>query len=585
LKLRTKFLLSFLLVSSALTCATLLVLRREFQCEIKSTMHIHLRDSVVAFQNFEHDRRENLTRSAELLANLPNLKALMTSSDPATIQDGSGELWPLVGSDLMVITDRSGAVVGVHATAGDVPNQLAQKWVAQSTGAGHSEQWWFLSGHLFEIFPRPIYSGSREDSRFLGTLFVGWEVNDKVANDIMGIAGTQIIVTYGDAVAASTIRDNPRHLAERVVGAGSRDHPQRLQIAGRQFLSAAVNFTTQPVAVRLVVLESLERELSFLRSINELLLLLGLAANFVGCAIIYLISRRFTRPLERLVACANALGDHDFSYPLEESGADEISNLTHAFIDMRTRLKAAQSTALESERMATIGRMASSISHDLRHRLTAIVAYTEFLSTGPLAAEKRAEMYAEVSTAARQMTDLLESMVDLSRTHGALKLELIDIRDVLEEAIRAIRTDPKFRHIPIGIDAGQESAGHFDPRRLERVFYNILLNACEVLPQNTGQIRASVRAEEDRVEIRISDTGPGIPASIRETIFQPFVSFGKQRGSGLGLAIVQKTCHDHGGEVWIESADPGKTTFTIVLPRTNQMAAAVAIGASVRKTV
>lgn len=571
---------SFLLVSSALTCATLLVVRREFQREIKSTMDTDLRDSVRAFQNFERDRRESLTRSAELVANLPNLKALMTSNDPRTIQDGSEELWPLIGSDLMLLTDHSGTVVGLHDTAGALTNQLAQQWVGETAGARHSENWWFLSGHLFEIFSRPIYSGSREDSRFLGTLVVGWEVNDKVTNDIMGVAGSQIIVTYGDAVAASTIRENPHILAEHVAGAGSGDHPQQLEIAGRQFLSAAVNFTTQPVAVRLVVLESLERGLAFLRGINKLLLLLGLMANFGGCALIYLTSRRFTRPLDRLVACTNALGEHDFSYPLEESGTDEIANLTHAFIGMRTRLKAAQTTALESERMATIGRMASSISHDLRHRLTAIVAYTEFLASEPLAQEERTEMYAEVSTAARQMTDLLESMVDLSRTHGALKLEFIDVRDVLEAAIRAIRTDPKFRHIPIVIDAEQESAGHFDPRRLERVFYNILLNACEILPQDTGLIRASVRAAEDQIEIRISDTGPGIPASIRESLFRPFVSFGKQRGSGLGLAIVQKTCHDHGGEVWVENADPGKTTFTIVLPRRIQMATAVAVGAS-----
>jgi signal transduction histidine kinase len=580
LKLQTKFLLSFLLVSSALTCATLLVVRRQFQREIKSTMDIHLRDSVVAFQNFERDRRQNLTRSAELVANLPNLKALMTSNDPRTIQDGSEELWPLIGSDLMLLTDHNGTVVGLHDTAGGLRNQLAQKWVAESTGARHSEKWWFVSDHLFEIFSRPIYSGSREDSRFLGTLFVGWEVNDKVTNDIMGVAGSQIIVTYGDAVAASTIRENPRILAEHVAGAGSGDHPQQVQIAGRQFLSAAVNFSTQPVAVRLVVLESLERGLTFLRGINKLLVLLGLMANFGGCALIYLISRRFTRPLERLVACTNALGEHDFSYPLEESGTDEIANLTHAFIGMRTRLKAAQTTALESERMATIGRMASSISHDLRHRLTAIVAYTEFLASEPLAQEQRTEMYAEVSTAARRMTDLLESMVDLSRTHGALKLEFIDVRDVLEEAIRAIRTDPKFRHIPIAIDAEQESVSNVDPRRLERAFYNILLNACEFLPKGTGLISTSVRALEDKIEIRISDTGPGIPASIREDLFRPFFSFDKQRGSGLGLAIVQKTCHEHGGEVWLENAEPGATTFTILLPRRIQMAAAVGVGAS-----
>jgi signal transduction histidine kinase len=532
-------------------------------------MHLDLHNSIVAFQNFERDRQQNLSRSAGLIANLPSLKALMTSSDPATIQDGSGELWPLVGSDLMIVT-QNGRVVGLHSTPNGVTSLLAQKWVDEDHQR-QTQNWWFVAGHLFEVFSRPIYSGSREDSRFLGMLFVGWEVNERVVNELMGIAGSQMIVTYGDSVAATTIQENSRVLAQAITGAGSRGNGTQLRIAGQQFLSVAVDLNVDPIPVRLVVLKSFDRALAFLRDVNELLLLLGLLAVFVGCALIYLISLRFTRPLEKLVACVRALGEHDFTYPLEESGADEIADLTHAFIGMRTRLKTAQTAALEAERMATIGRMASSISHDLRHRLTAIVAYAEFLASEVMAPKQRREMYAEVSAAATQMTDLLESLLDLSRTRDALKVEVIDVRDVLKQAIRAIQIDPNFRHVLIAIDAPQPAEGHCDARKLERAFYNLLLNACEMFPREGGLIRTTVATSEGRIEILISDTGPGIPRSIRENLFQPFVSFGKQRGSGLGLAIVLKTCQDHGGEVSLENANPGQTTFKVVLPRRMQI--------------
>jgi signal transduction histidine kinase len=402
-------------------------------------------------------------------------------------------------------------------------------------------------------------------------LLVGWEVNERVVNELMGIAGSQMIVTYGDSVAATTIQENSRILAQTITGAGSRGNGTQLRIAGQQFLSVAVDLNVDPIPVRLVVLKSFDRALAFLRDVNELLLLLGLLAVFVGCALIYLISLRFTRPLEKLVACVRALGEHDFTYPLEESGADEIADLTNAFIGMRTRLKTAQTAALEAERMATIGRMASSISHDLRHRLTAIVAYAEFLASEGMAPKQRREMYAEVSAAATQMTDLLESLLDLSRTRDALKIEVIDVRDVLRQAIRAIQTDPNFRHVLIAIDAPQRAEGHFDARKLERAFYNLLLNACEMFPREGGLIRTTVATSEDRIEILISDTGPGIPRSIRENLFQPFVSFGKRSGSGLGLAIVLKTCQDHGGEVSVENANPGQTTFKVVLPRIMQI--------------
>jgi signal transduction histidine kinase len=565
LKLRTKFLLSFLLVSSALTCATLLVVRRAFQLEIESAANLDLHNSVIAFQNFERGRQQNLTRSAELLANLPNLKALMTSSDAATIQDGSGELWPLVGSDLMMLTDQSGRVVGLHTASDGVTTLLAQKWVREGT-RHQTRDWWFVADHLFEVFSRPIYSGSRANSHLLGVLFVGWEVNEAVTNEIVGVAGSQVVVTYGDSVAATTIHENSRTLAHDMLHAGSHGRATQLAIADQQFLSTAIDLDVQPVPVRLIVLKSFQRALSFLRGINELLLLLGVAAIVAGCALIYLISLRFTRPLERLVDCARALGDHDFNYPLEESGADEIARLTGAFIGMRTRLKAAQGRALQAERMATIGRMASSISHDLRHRLTAIIANAEFLAGESLVPRQRKAMYAEVSTAVSQMTDMLESLLDLSRTPESLKLELIDVRDVLQRAIRAIRTDPGFRAIPIAIDADCQTEGHFDARKVERVFYNLLLNACEMLPRDGGLVRVAIRSLGDTIEIRISDTGPGIPDSIRHNLFQPFVSFGKHKGSGLGLTIVQKTCQDHGGEVCVENTNPGQTTFKIVLP-------------------
>src|SRR5713101_454104 len=203
-RLRTKFLLSLLAVSSSLTFATLWLVHRSVRPQLQKEITEDLQNSVIVFRDFQRQREITLTRSAELLANLPSLKALMTSGDAATIQDGSGELWPLVGSDLMMLTDQSGRVVGLHTAAEGVTNLLAQKWVRD--GARHqTRDWWFVADHLFEVFSRPIYSGPPADSHLLGVLFVGWEVNEAVTNEIVGVAGSQVVVTYGDSVAATTI--------------------------------------------------------------------------------------------------------------------------------------------------------------------------------------------------------------------------------------------------------------------------------------------------------------------------------------------------------------------------------------------
>jgi signal transduction histidine kinase len=125
---------------------------------------------------------------------------------------------------------------------------------------------------------------------------------------------------------------------------------------------------------------------------------------------------------------------------------------------------------------------------------------------------------------------------------------------------------PQFENLPICIDSPELIWGWFDPRTLERGLYNLLLNACEMVPHQVGHIDVNIQRLGSNVEIRVSDNGPGIPECIREKLFQPFVSHGKQHGSGLGLAIVQKACFDHNGTVVLENSSPEGTTFRIVLP-------------------
>src|SRR5258707_7899959 len=103
LRMRSKFLLSMLLISAGLTCTTLLLVRRSVQARVKQQIFADLDNSVTTFHNFQREYELTLTHSAELLADLPILHALMTAPDNATIQDASASLWRLAGSDLFVL--------------------------------------------------------------------------------------------------------------------------------------------------------------------------------------------------------------------------------------------------------------------------------------------------------------------------------------------------------------------------------------------------------------------------------------------------------------------------------------------------
>ena len=127
----------------------------------------------------------------------------------------------------------------------------------------------------------------------------------------------------------------------------------------------------------------------------------------------FLISYTFTRPLASLVEGVRALEHGDFYHPLDPRGSDEVAELTSAFDRMRASLLKTQQALLESEQLATIGRMASSISHDLRHALAAVVANSEFLCDGRLSSAQREELYQEVRTGVNQMTDLIDSLLEV----------------------------------------------------------------------------------------------------------------------------------------------------------------------------
>jgi signal transduction histidine kinase len=319
-------------------------------------------------------------------------------------------------------------------------------------------------------------------------------------------------------------------------------------------------------ALDLWVLKSFDQATAFLSSLNELLLALGLTAVLAGSLLVFLISHTFTRPLENLVAGVRALEQGDFAYPLPIRGGDEVAEVTGTFDRMRKNLQKTQRELLDAERLATIGRMASSISHDLRHSLAAVVANAEFLCESSLTPGQREDLYAEIRVAVDQMTDLIESLLEFSRTRESLRPTYGDVRSAVERAMQGVKAHPEFQRIRIRISAEGSTEGWFDFKKLERALLNLMLNACEVVPAESGKIDIGLRRKDENLEIRIADNGPGIADTVRDRLFEPFVSHGKENGTGMGLTVVQKILQDHGGDVAVEQTSASGTTFRVSIP-------------------
>lgn len=587
-RLRTKFLFSLFLVGVGLTTATLFVARRTVERQIRLQIFQDIRNSVSTFQNVQRQREQFREHSAQLLADLPILKALMTTEHAATIQDGSKELWSLGGADLLVLADRRGRIVAINTRSGDFGREAAQEALTKSLNHEEERAWWLVNGRLYEVALQPVESGPHGASRGLGYLVVGDEVDDTVVRELSQVASSQAAFRYGNNIIRSSLSslheaELSHQLSEQRTS--GRD-PEEVQLGQEHYLQAVLDLSpgVQP-GVQLIVLKSLDEATAFLGQLNRLLLSLAMVALAVASFMVFLFSHTFTRPLGNLVEAVRALGRGDYDYPVAVQGQDEVAEVTAAFLRMRTSLRESQRKLIESERLATIGRMANSISHDLRHSLAAILANAEFLTENNRTPSDRSELYQEVRWAVNEMTELIDSLLEFSRTREALHPTNGDLEGTIERAVRAVTAHPDFQRISVNVHREADTDGWFDARKMERVFQNLIRNACESVSLVHGRVDIYVQGDNERLRVKVEDNGRGIPEAVRERLFEPFVSQGKENGTGLGLTIVQKIVQDHGGAVRVESTSSAGTTFVIELPRARGTPVASANGNAVVRTV
>jgi signal transduction histidine kinase len=568
-RLRSQLLIAALLIILGLTGSLLLFIRHTVNTEIQKSVLDGTEESVRTFESVQRQRELQLSRTAAMLADLPTLKALMPA-DALTIQDASETFWKLAGSDLFVLAKPDRQVVALHMTRPGWSVTTAERDLKRSLDLGEDASWWYDDGRLYWVFLSPITSGAGSTSRQLGILAVGYQVDSAVAQQLTIAAGNLIALTTGDTVIASTLPARDEVELERRIRSGkfpvkATSGEIALQTDHYTFSSVLLHGSS-PSPVYCYVMMPLVPVNTFIKRLDYSIYLMGGMAVLFGGLLIGFVARTITRPLDNLVAGVKALASGDFAYSITPRGSTELVELSTSFAQMRGQLLALQQQRIETERIAALARAASSISHDLRHYLAAVVANAEFLYEAEELKLNRDEIYEEIKMAANQMTDLIDSLRELSYQRNAITPTRTRIDQVIRRAIEAIHAKPEFRNARIMLVSADDLEGMFDARKLERVFFNLILNACEATPGVDGLIAIDAKRQDSSFEIRIQDNGPGIPSSIQNSLFDPFVSFGKPNGTGLGLAIVSKIVHDHGGSVCIEQTSESGTTILVRLP-------------------
>jgi signal transduction histidine kinase/ActR/RegA family two-component response regulator len=599
IRLRTKFLLSLLAISAGLTAATLLVVSYSVHKRIRQSIREELSDSVKTYQTFEKQRESTLTRSAELLANLPTVRALMTTHDAATIQDESANIWRLSGSDLLVLADRNGGILALRTGTNQLTSGSAQVLLQESVKRGQDRDWWYGAGHLYEVWIQPVYFGPANPDNINGLLAVGHEIDNRTARDFSSVVSSEVVFKAGDKIVASTLRSVdgfPISAAPASTsGSGPSNVSQELQLANERYLVTTVNLSTAgELSVSLSVLKSFDKATAFLSRLNRILLGLGLLSVFAGGILVFFISHTFTRPLSNLVAGVHALEEGNFAYPLEHSGGDEVAEVTGAFDRMRNTLQTTQNEQRQLEerlrqahKMEAVGRLAGGVAHDFNNLLTIIRGNSDILSDRPDMDSLFLRCVGQIQKASNRAVSMTRQLLAFSRMQ-VLQPVVLDLNTVVSEMGKML---PRLigEHIDFSFQPESKLATVLaDPGQIEQVLLNLAVNARDAMPHGgkltvrtlnvaMSELQAGKRppmTPGNYVLLAVTDTGHGMDEKTKAHIFEPFFTTKEiGKGTGLGLATVYGIVKQSGGFIWVESAVGLGTTFEIYLPASSKTVA------------
>jgi signal transduction histidine kinase len=546
---------------------TLLVIlvRERFRTQATEDLSLDLHRSVIAFRNLQQDRFEALERENSLLASLPTLKALMTSGDDLTIQDGAVEYWQLGGEDLLALTTPNGRVISAYTKASKADEAFRK---TLTTLVFEPSKRYVVDGkNLYACSVRPIYFGGDDTGTLLGYVISGMSI-ERTVRQISVPAGAEAAFLSGGRVVASTLgAPAQQELIKHTQSLSDISAFPRMMELSRERYMATIEMlpSVDTFPLQLILLKSVGPTETWIARTDRVVLSAGLIAVFVGSICMVILARVLTGPLEELSRSVQAFGEGDTRHRVPRYGTGEVRQLSAAFARMRDEIQLANQARLESERLATIGLMASSVSHDLRHYLSAVYANAEFLASETLSPDERAEIFADIRSAVLGTAEMLESLLIFSRTGSSVRFAEERIAPIIEQALALVRAHPDAQNTVFDKCFGdhEDLVATIDGKQIERAIYNLLLNACQagVAADRVPHVSLSVRVEHESFFIRIVDNGDGVPEAIRSRLFDPFVSEGKQKGTGLGLTLANCIAEEHGGEVLLVSSYPGETIF------------------------
>ena len=219
---------------------------------------------------------------------------------------------------------------------------------------------------------------------------------------------------------------------------------------------------------------------------------------------------------------------------------------------------------INNERLSAVGRMASTIIHDIKNPMGTLRVYAQVMKKKS-GNEEAAKLADEMIHQVDRFVNMAQEILDFSRGVSATNIEETEFGEVMEGVLAFIEKDLTKRNIKLEKILNFQGKVKVDQDKIVRVFYNIASNAADAMPTG-GTLTVTTEDAGGMVKVDFKDTGTGMPEEVKRKIFEPFVTYGKKHGTGLGMAIVKKVMDDHKGKIEIETEMGKGTTIRLLFP-------------------
>jgi len=517
---------------------------------------------------------QTFTQMARLIADAPKVKAAVDTNDPPTVQDIASDYQNQLQSTLLLVTNRSGAVL---ATVGATPQAalvVANQPAVRNALGGH-ESFSLLPqpDGILQLVTVPISIGLAQPE-ILGTVSVGFLLDDALAAQLKEITGSDVAFGMDGQVLAATL---PRGMYGVLAGRLRTSGISHLTLAGEDYLVLPRPLSvagTLPVGVGPValILRSRTELLRGLQAIHTGLAATAIVAVLLATILGFAVARTITRPLANITDVMRevaATGDLTRKIAIRQGNRweDEDARLLAAtFNTLTDSIVRFQREMSQKERLASLGRLSTVIAHEIRNPLMIIKAALHTLRQSKPGEAALREAVADIDDEVTRLNRIVNEVLDFSRP---IRFDLApaDVAALCRDSATAAQASPGTA-VALDLDPALPTLVT-DAERLRIALVNMLVNARHAVNGDQTNRRSpggggsdppvilKATAAGDRVTITITDRGVGVAPADVPHIFDPYFTT-KRGGTGLGLPIAKNIVEGLGGTIAVSSSvDPG----------------------------